>query len=122
MLKFKNFLMSMLLLLTLGEKLQAVDNYDLGVGVGFNLGFGYGYEAFLEYKFSENTSLYVMGNVMKEMDGNAYTVSDSNNDNSGEDEVISGQAIMGGVQMRFFKYCVVAFSRTSEVASCSITL
>lgn len=84
-------------------------DFDLGAGVGFNGGGGYGYEALLEYRFSKNTSLYITGNIMKNMKANY-------NDNAYHPngyDMETGNSQMVGMQIRLW-YFLAGYHRITR--------
>ena len=81
-------------------------DFDLGACIGINGGFGYGYEALLEYRFSENTSLYIIGNLMKDMEAR-YS------DNHDYD-MKTGNSQMVGMQIRLWKYFTAGYHHVTK--------
>lgn len=88
--------------------LQRSYGFDLKTGIGMN-GYidRYGFETLLEYRFSEKTSLYIIGNMMKDMKS---THESNNNDNENQNTgVATGDSNMVGIQLRFMKYFSIGY-------------
>jgi hypothetical protein len=82
-------------------------DFDMNVGLGIHFGYGHGYDAYLEYKYSEDTSLYVIANQLN-------ALSSSYSQNSDKEDIPTGNATMLGIQSRFFKHIILGYHKITK--------
>lgn len=105
---FKNTLFLIIIILFISlEQIQASDDifdYKVGVGAGIEGGQGYGYSTFLEYRHSDSFSLYLIGNIEKNMDANMET---------GDSKMVGMQLRLAGFMMGY--HAVTQHNITSNI-------